>query len=508
MSNSAATADSRINQRIFETSLDLILVVDRQGYFVRVSPSCERILGYAAHEMLGRNAREFLVEEDLEHTRQEMRLARRNRESRNFDCRYVHKDGHVVPISWKGVWLESDGLYFFIGRDMTERYEMERRQTQSQRLEAIGQLTGGIAHDFNNLLSVILGNLELAKRRLDDDSEAGRRLERVEQAALRGATLTAQLLAFARQQPLSARVFDMNASVEGTMTLLQRTLGDGVEIESRLAPDLWKTLADPTQFESALVNLALNARDAMNGDGALVVETGNVRIDGPVRVHGTDIPPGDYCALSVSDTGTGMDPDTAAHVFEPFFTTKPTGKGTGMGLSMVYGFASQSSGGVRIYSEVGVGTTVRIYLPRASADADAIEARGSSVIDAGELARGETILVAEDDTDVREVVVAQLKDLGYRVIIAPDGEAALNVLQSGEAVDLLFTDLTMPGGLNGTELVEAARSLRPGLKALLTSGFALAGSIGGDNVHGRLPLLVKPYRRSELAARIRAVLDS
>ncbi|MCZ7599686.1 MAG: ATP-binding protein [Gammaproteobacteria bacterium] len=288
----------------------------------------------------------------------------------------------------------------------------------------------------------------------------------------------------------------MNASVQGTMTLLRRTLGDGVEIESRMAPNLWGTLADPTQFESALVNLALNARDAMNGDGTLVVETANVRIDGPVRVHGADIPPGDYCALSVSDTGTGMDSETAARVFEPFFTTKPPGQGTGMGLSMVYGFASQSSGGVRIYSEVGVGTTVRIYLPRASADADAIEGDGSSVFETGELGRGETILVAEDDTDVREVVVAQLKDLGYRVITAADGEAALNVLRSGDDVDLLFTDLTMPGGLSGTELVQAARSLRPGLKALLTSGFALAGSTGRDPEYERLPLLVKPYRRS------------
>ncbi len=499
------SAEQRINQRLFETSLDLILVVDRKGTFVRASPSSMRILGYEPAEMIGLSAQRFLFPEDLDSTRREMRLARRRHESRTFDCRYVHKQGHVVPLSWKGVWSEPEEQYFFIGRDMTALLEIERQRHRSQRLEAIGQLTGGIAHDFNNLLSVIIGNLELAQRNLTDP-EALHRLSRVEQAAIRGAELTSQLLAFARRQPLKSKVFDMNEVVAGTMDLLQRTLGDSITVQSRLDPKLTRTFADPTLFESALLNLAINSRDAMRGGGKLVVETLNATVDDNALKNGIDIPPGDYCVLSVSDTGVGMDADTLVRVFEPFFTTKAPGEGTGMGLSMVYGFANQSNGGVKIYSEPGLGTTVRIFLPCANADAATTTSNSRIVTpDAG---GRERVLVAEDNADVREVVEAQLDDLGYRVSAVETGEAALELLKRDGPFGLLFTDVMMPGRYNGIDLARAALDVQPGLKVLLTSGFALAAIGSADAAGDEFPLLTKPYSRSELASKVRSVLDT
>jgi PAS domain S-box-containing protein len=500
---STADLDHAINQRIFETSLDLILVVDRGGNIIRVSPSSERILGYKPEQMVGRSAREFVFHEDLKSTRHEMRQARHGQETRNFDCRYLHKTGRVVPLAWTGVWSEAAQQYFFIGRDMSERLEAEERQRRSQRLEAIGQLTGGIAHDFNNLLSVVIGNLELLQRQFGADESVAHRLRRALRAALRGAELTGQLLAFARQQPLEARVVDMNSCIVETIGLLERTLGEAIVIETRLDDQLWRTYADPTQLESALVNLSLNARDAMPDGGQLRIQTANVTFDTNVANSYVDAPPGDYTMLAVSDTGTGMSPEILSRVFEPFFTTKPPGKGTGMGLSMVFGFARQSNGGVRIYSEIGHGTTVRLYLPRAQAEGEAADPETDK--EALMARRGECILVAEDNPDVCAIVVEQLSNLGYRVLQTSGGEAALDALKSEPAVDLLFTDVVMPGGMSGVELARAARSLRPDLKVLLTSGFAVLAMerAGADN----WPLLTKPYRQIELATKLRRTLN-
>jgi nitrogen-specific signal transduction histidine kinase/CheY-like chemotaxis protein len=417
----------------------------------------------------------------------------------------VHKNGSVVPLNWTGVWSESEGQHFFIGRDMTERLAIEARQRRSQRLEAIGQLTGGIAHDFNNLLTVIIGNLELLQMQVPEDNPLAQRLHSARRAALRGATLTAQLLAFARRQPLNAQTFDMNECIGETMRMLRRTLGENIAIELRPASDLWPTYADQTQFESALVNLALNARDAMPQGGLLVVETSNATVDEELADRGIDIPPGDYTMLVVSDTGAGMAPEVLTRVFEPFFTTKAPGKGTGMGLSMVFGFASQSNGGVKIYSEPGLGTTVRLYLPRAEATL-AIDDKLTTRLLLERARDGECILVAEDNPDVRGVVAEQLSELGYRVVEADGGDAALELLRTGEAVNLLFSDVVMAGGLSGAELARAAHALRPGLRVLLTSGFALATleRRGGDT---GWPLLTKPYRRFDLAMKVRSVLD-
>jgi PAS domain S-box-containing protein len=499
-----AAAD-RINQRIFETTLDLILVVDRQGNLIRVSPSSLALLGYRPDEMEGRNASPFLYPDDLDKTRDEMRMARRGHVMRNFDTRYVHKNGRVVPLAWTGIWSDADQQHFFIGRDMSERNAAEERLRRAQRLEAVGQLTGGIAHDFNNLLTVVIGNLDLLQERLAGDPVAADHAARALRAATRGAALTRQLLAFARRQPLDAKVIDVNERVTATMDLLYRTLGEEIEVSTGLAPALWPAVADPGQLEAAIVNLAINARDAMPEGGRLLIETANRRIDANDVAKSFDAAPGDYVMLAVSDTGTGMPPEVLARVFEPFFTTKPAGKGTGLGLSMVYGFVRQSQGHVQIYSEVGHGTSVRIYLPRAGA---AAEIAAEPVTETMARARaGERILAVEDNPDVRRIVVAQLAELGYAVIEAANGEAAIGILGRGEPLDLLFTDIVMPGGMTGYDLARAARTLRPDLKVLLTSGFPKTTTEDERRPGEFSHLLIKPYRRAELAAKIRAVLD-
>lgn len=504
----AATREERarqtINQRIFETSVDLLLVASRTGDFIQVSPSSEAILGYRPEEMIGRNAVDFLYPPDLESTRDEMRMARRGGVTRYFECRYIHKDGRIVTLAWTGVWSEAEQRHFFIGRDMTERIATEERLRRSERLEVVGQLTGGIAHDFNNLLTIIMGNLDLLKTA---GSVAPADMELVDaafDAAVRGARLTHQLLAFARRQSLDSRTFQINQRVDSVMDLLRRTLGEQVEIETQLADDLWPAFADTAQFDSALLNLAINARDAMASGGRLIIETANRELDAAYAEE-NEITPGAYVMVAVSDTGGGMPPDVLARVFEPFFTTKEAGKGTGMGLSMVYGFARQSHGHVKIYSEVGHGTTVRLYLPRAGENAAEATAQAPPV---AEPARpGERILVVEDNTGVRQVVLRQLAGLGYEVLEADSGEAGLSLLASGERVDVLFSDVVMPG-MGGFELAEAAVALRPDLRILLTSGFA-KGTIDGRTRRRRSPaLLSKPYRTVDLAAKLRDVLDA
>lgn len=498
-------ATDAVNQRIFETSLDLILIVDSRGNFIRVSPSSEAILGYRPAELVGRNAIDFLYPEDLENTRQEMRLARRGQLMRNFVTRYVHKDGRIVTLTWTGLWSEPERQHFFIGRDMTEHLAAEERLRRSQRLEAIGQLTGGIAHDFNNLLLVAIGSLDLLQERLADDPKAASLVDNALTALFRGAELTRQLLAFARRQPLDAKATDVNERISAIIEWLRRTLGEEIEIATELAPGLWPALVDPTQLESALVNLAINARDAMPGGGRLIIETENKSLDERYSGENAETAPGDYVMVAISDNGTGMSPDVLAKVFDPFFTTKEPGKGTGLGLSMVYGFARQSRGHIKVYSEIGHGTTVRLYLPRS--DALPLGAVPAAANDHPGVGGGERILVVEDDPDVRQVVVFQLRDLGYRVIEARSGESALKIIERGEAVDLLFTDLVMPGGMSGTDLVRTARAIRPGLKVLATSGFAQGSMHGGLAEHDITSLLSKPYRKADLATKLRKIFD-
>jgi PAS domain S-box-containing protein len=498
--------ESGLRQRIFDTSLDLILVCDRWGNLVQVSPSCQAILGYRPDEMMGQSAKQFLYSDDLDNTRSEMRIARHGGQTRNFDCRYVHKEGHVVPLTWTGVWSESDQQHFFIGRDMTERLNLERQLRQAQKMEAIGQLTGGIAHDFNNILAVIIGMSELTAVGVAGDAKLSAMVKQIDEAAERGAQLVQRMLAFARKQPLEARVLDVNEAVERAAAMLERMLGEDINLRTSLAADPWPALVDPSQLDDAIVNLAVNARDAMPKGGDLVVEAANVHLDEAYAAGHADVSAGDYVAVIVTDSGTGMPPEVIERAFDPFFTTKAVGRGTGLGLSMVYGFVKQSGGHVKIYSEIGHGTSIKMYFPRAAQKAESANLphlAPERTLPAGR----ETILVVEDDATVRNMAVTTLQGLGYQIHQAPDGRSALDILNGGAHIDLLFTDMIMPNGVSGQDLVEAARRLRPNMKALLTSGYSEQFVTARGNGSQGVRLLGKPYRREKLATVVRSVLD-
>ncbi len=388
-----------------------------------------------------------------------------------------------------------------------EESEAERRQTEAalrhaQKMEAVGKLTGGVAHDFNNLLQVISGNLQLLQREVTDNAQAQRRLDAAVGAVDRGARLAAQLLAFARRQPLDPMVINLGRLVRGMDELLRRTLGEGIEIETVTSGGLWNTFADPYQLENVILNLAINARDAMEGAGKLTLEASNAMLDDHYALLHPDVTAGQYVLLAVSDTGCGMAPEVLERAFEPFFTTKPEGRGTGLGLSMVYGFVKQTGGHVKIYSEVGHGTTLKIYLPRALQ----AEATRADVAPGPVEGGTETLLVVEDDTEVRATVVELLSELGYRVLKAGDGQSALAVIQSGVTIDLLFTDVVMPGPIRSTELVRQARALLPELEVLFTSGYTENAIVHGGRLDPGVSLLSKPYRREDLARKIRHLL--
>ncbi|MGC4009566.1 MAG: response regulator [Pseudomonas sp.] len=382
-----------------------------------------------------------------------------------------------------------------------ELEDMQRVLRQSQKMEAVGSLAGGIAHDFNNLLQVITGSLQMALRETGDHA-LGRHLDNAMSATRRGAQLASQLLSFGRRQPLEPKAVNLGRLLENLESLLHRAIGEAVEVETIVPDHLWNTLADPTQVETALLNLAINARDAMEGSGRLVIEVGNVILDEEYARRAVDIVAGDYVMLSVSDTGHGMPPEILEKVFEPFFSTKPEGKGTGLGLSMVYGFARQSGGHVSIHSEVGSGTSVRIYLPRA----DAAEDREPE-IGAGFAGGNETVLVVEDDDAVRDTVAAMLADLGYKVLLARDAQSGFAIVDSGAHVDVLFTDVVMPGTLKSTDLADHLAQARAGTPVIFTSGYAENAIVHDGRLDSGLNFLAKPYTREQLARKLRQVLD-
>jgi len=377
---------------------------------------------------------------------------------------------------------------------------------QSQKMEAVGQLTGGIAHDFNNLLQIIIGNLDTLQRNLPEDSP---RLQRAAGHALTGArraaTLTQRLLAFSRRQPLDPKPTNANTLVGNISDLIHRTIGETIHVETVLGAGLWKVDVDGAELEAAVLNLSVNARDAMPDGGRLTIETANAHIDQAYAATHAEVLPGQYVVLSVSDTGVGMDEATIAQAFEPFFTTKAVGKGTGLGLSLVYGFVKQSGGHVKIYSEVGQGTTVKIYLPRLNSEGDAAEQDETSLVPEG--SEEETILVLEDDDDVRTYSVESLRELGYRVLEAHDGPSALRLLERQTKVDLLFSDVVLPGGMTGAQVAARARELRPELRVLFTTGYARNAIIHHGRLDKGVQLITKPFTAADLAARVRDVLD-
>jgi len=618
-------------RRIFDTSQDLILVIDPRGVLVQVSPSAEPILGYLPEEMVGHSAIDFILGDDLDSTREEMRAARRGQRTRNFDSRYVHKDGRVVTLSWMGVWSEPVKRHFFVGRDMTEsrlaqetlreseqlargiidtaldafvqidesgsilnwnsqaekifgwsrkdalgknvieliiaqsgrgelkaalarflrsgadqvferrrevraqrrdgreftaelsitalrrregtlfngfvrdlteKIAAEERMRQAEKMEALGQLTGGIAHDFNNILTVITGTIEILAEAVEKEPQLAAITKMIDDAAARGADLTQHLLAFARKQPLQPRETDVNMLMTDTANLLRPTLGEHIEIESVFEDEVCVATVDPNQLATAILNLALNARDAMPDGGKLILETGSAVLDeNYASLHG-DVRPGRYALIAVSDTGTGIPAAILDKVFDPFFTSKGPGKGTGLGLSMVYGFVKQSAGHIKIYSEEGHGTTIKMYLPPGSGAQIALDVSTASTVQGG----NETILVVEDDKLVRNYVLTQLHSLGYVTLDAANAAEALGIVEAGKDFDLLFTDVIMPGAVNGRQLANELQKRKSRLKVLFTSGYTENAIIHHGRLDSGVLLLAKPYRKSDMAAMIRKAL--
>jgi len=398
---------------------------------------------------------------------------------------------------------------FQYSRDVTQRVRANERMREAQetlqraqQMEALGQLTGGVAHDFNNLLQVIGGNLQLLRRETAGDERVERRIDYALAAVARGAKLASQLLAFGRRQPLQPRVVNLGRFLHGMDDMLRRAIGAEIELETVVSGGLWNTLVDPGQIENAILNLAINARDAMEGQGRLTIEAGNVVLDDAYARQNAEVAAGQYVMVAVTDTGVGMPPEVAARAFDPFFSTKPEGRGTGLGLSMVYGLVKQSGGHAKIYSEVGHGATIKLYLPRAlQGEDEPVEAVSTAVIGGPE-----TILVVEDDQEVRDTAVALLADLGYRVLRAPDAAAGLAVIESGVTVDLLFTDVVMPGALRSADMARKAQELLPGLPVLYTSGYTENAIVHGGRLDPGVELLAKPYTREALARKIRQLL--
>jgi PAS domain S-box-containing protein len=511
----ATAAQLAETERRFQLLIDAvtdyaIYMLDKAGNVVSWNPGAERIKGYSAGEIIGQHFSRFYTEDDRRQGVPQTALAAAERTGKyEAEGSRVRKDGtsFLASVVINAIRDTSGRLLGFakITRDITEKKAVEGQLRQAQKMEAVGHLTGGVAHDFNNLLTVIMGNLEHLERILPP----AQLTDRIISAALRGATraamLTQQLLAFSRRQPLLPEVLSVNKLVAGMSDLMRRTIGEAIFVETVLAGGLWPTLADSNQLENALINLAINARDAMPDGGKLTIETANIHLDDAYARMDDEVQPGQYVGIFITDTGTGMSPETAAQAFEPFFTTKEIGQGTGLGLSQVYGFIKQSGGHVRIYSEVGEGTTVKLYLPRYRGAEDAtdesMETRGVS------RGRAEVVLVVEDDPDVRDYTVEMVSDLGYTVLSAADGASALRQLDSHRDVALLFTDVGLAGGMNGRQLAEQALRRRPRLKILYTTGYARNAIVHQGRLDPGIEVVFKPFSYSDVAAKIRQVLD-
>ena len=509
----AKELESRVQQRtqerdrIWRTSQDILAVAAISGSFLSFNPAFTRILGWDENDLPSLSTEGLVDQEYLPQLGRALDDLTLGNPIDRLDVPLRHK---ISGSRWLSMAIvpEGDKLYI-VARDITEErkqadavHKMEDALRQAQKMEAIGKLTGGVAHDFNNILQVIAGNLELLKLEFAGNTDAGQRLQQARFAVDRGAKLASQLLSFARRQPLQPVPTNLGRVVREMDDLLRRALGETVEIETIVSGGLWMASLDRNQFENVVLNLAVNARDAMNGEGKLTIELGNAMLDDHYAMQHADLTPGQYVMFSISDTGSGMPPEVVEQVFEPFFTTKPEGKGTGLGLSMVHGFVKQSGGHIKVYSELGQGTTFRIYLPRVH-QLEVCEAdMGSKTVEGG----AETILIVEDDMAVQAVAMDILSNLGYKVLKAADGQSALSILQSGIRIDLLFTDVVMPGPVRSPDLARRAQAILPEIAVLFTSGYTQNAIVHGGRLDPGVELISKPYRREDLARKVRQVL--
>jgi PAS domain S-box-containing protein len=497
---------------VVETAVDGFILIDARGRILLFNPACERLFGYRADEVFHENVKMLMPQTYSAHhdnyIQNFIRTGDRKIIGIGREVVGLRKDGSTFPMDLSVGEAQQDGESIFVGiiHDLTGRKQTEEQLRQAQKMEMVGQLSGGIAHDFNNLLTVIVGNAEHLSDQLKPRQDLQRIADDICQAGERGAELTQRLLAFSRRQLLKPHPTDCHELLDSMRKLLRRTLRENIEI--RITPNAETVLAfaDRAQLESSVLNLALNAQDAMPNGGHLTLSTGVASLDDPYQSLHPEIEAGEYAMIAVTDDGVGMGAEVAARAFEPFYTTKEVGKGSGLGLSMVYGFAKQSNGHVSIYSELGLGTTVRIYLPHVGTSGQ----KPSDQIPADEpsIPRGhETILVAEDDPFVRSSVILRIESLGYSVIAAINGNDALLKLRANPEIDMLFTDIVMPG-MSGWELADLARQVRPGLPVVYSSGYALEVLAQQGRAPAESIILVKPYRKAELAERLREALSS
>jgi PAS domain S-box-containing protein len=500
----AEAAYAQDRDRLWTISRDLMLVCDFTGMITAVNPSTERLLGWHEGEMLGRRIASFVHPEDREATALEVAKLSTGTRTIAFENRYRTRDGDYRLLAWTAV--PDERRIHAIGRDITEQRAVEDALRQSQKMEAVGQLTGGIAHDFNNLLQGITGSLDIMHNRLVQGrtQDLDRWLTGARTSAERAAALTHRLLAFSRRQPLDPRPVRTNPLIASMEDMLRRTLGEHIELEFVLSGGLWLTRCDPNQLESAILNLVINARDAMPGGGRLTIETCNAHLDSHYTARQRDVKAGQYVCIAITDSGVGMSRETAARAFEPFFTTKPIGQGTGLGLSMIYGFARQSEGYARIYSQEGIGTTIKLYLPRHHGTDTALDEVAHH--DSQPTARdGEVVLVVEDEPVVRGLILEVLDDLGYQAIEASDGPSGLAILQSPRRIDLLITDIGLPG-LNGRQVADGGRVVRPDLKVLFMTGYAENAAMASGFLEPGMAMVTKPFAMDLLAGKIREII--
>jgi len=499
--------------RLWNLSQDILGLADYEGRLLAVSPAWTHVLGWSEAELLARPYASLMHPDDLPATLAAIeQLAQTQRPSR-FENRIATRQGEWKYVEWTVTPELGSEHFVAVGRDLSvnkaREAELEQAQAalrQSQKMEAVGQLTGGLAHDFNNLLAAISGGLQVLKLKLQAGQYGGREryIDIGESSVRRAAALTQRLLAFSRRQTLDPKPTDLNRLMAGMEDLVRRSVGPMVELELVDAHDLWPVKVDPSQLENALLNLCINARDAMMPRGGkLTLVSANMAID--ERTAHRDVPPGQYTTLRISDNGSGMPPEVVARIFDPFYTTKPLGEGTGLGLSMVYGFVRQSGGHVHVDSEVGVGTSMWLFLPRYAGTVGAEEQVDALSIEAGQ---GETVLLIEDERALRDIVEEVLHDAGYRVLTAQEGHAGLQILHSDARVDLLVTDVGLPGGLNGRQVADAARVRRPDLKVLFITGYADTAAVGNGRLDTGMDVLTKPFEIGVFANKVRALIDA